>query len=170
MLFMGHTATAGTGIESEIHLGPATATVADTVNVGLGIGGGLNIPVHTFSAGAVEVRGAVMPVFGSAGNQGLDITQMHIPLGVAIAFLERPASGQGMGLGGGVGVGMMTTVGRWASSGVTVGPYITMDLVFGVFERGALKLRYTAVLREASSDAGSVVRYQSLVVIGSTSW
>lgn len=157
-------------LEPEIFFGPAFTSIGSTVEVGVGFGGGLNMPVIPFAGGTIEARLSLMPVMGSDSVQGLIVSQFHIPLTVALVFLEAPADGHGLGIGGSVGLGMMATAGRYTAATVDLRPCFTIDLTFGIFERGALKLRYTTVLGEHQSEDGRPVSYQSLMVIGSTSW
>jgi hypothetical protein len=156
--------------ETEIFVGVATTTLGSTVEPGVGVGGGLGRSILTFHGGSIDARLSVMPVFVSTQDQGLDVARLDIPLSVAISFLERPTAMAGMGLGGSIGFGMMTIVGRDLASGSSFMPCATIDLTFGVFKRGALKVRYTAVFGDATSTSGEPLRYQSLVVIGSTAW
>lgn len=157
-------------IEPEIFFGPAFTSIDKTVQVGVGFGGGLNIPLLPFAGGKIEARWSLMPVMGSDSVQGLIVSQVHIPLTIALVFLEQPADGHGMGIGGSIGLGMMGTAGRYTASSLDVRPCFTIDLTFGIFERGALKFRYSTVVGEHLSGDGRPVSYQSLMIIGSTSW
>ena len=156
--------------EPELFVGPAFTSIGKNIEIGVGFGGGLNISLIPFAGGDLEVRGSVMPVFGSDSVNGLIISQIHVPITFALVFLERPADLHGQGLGGAIGLGMMLTAGRYATSSLDLRPCFTMEMTFGVFERGALKLRYSAVVGQQSHSDGRQVSYQSLMIIGSTTW
>lgn len=158
------------GAEPEIFFGPAFTSLANDVEVGFGFGGGLTIDVLPFAGGSIQFGGGLMPVFAVDSAEGFTMTQAHIPLTVAIAFLERPQDEDRIGLGGSIGFGVMNTLGRYSPSSVDVRPCFTIDLTFGIFERGALKFRYTAVVGDKVSTDGRPLSYQSLVVVGSTTW
>lgn len=156
--------------EPEIFFGPAFTSLDKDVEVGFGFGGGLKIDMLPFAGGTIQFCGGLMPVFAVDTADGFTMTQAHIPLTVVIAFLERPRDEDRIGLGGSIGFGIMNTLGRYSPSAVDVRPCFTMDLTFGIFERGALMFRYTAVVGDKTSTDGRSLSYQSLLVVGSTTW
>lgn len=156
--------------EPEIFFGPAFTSLDKDVEVGFGFGGGLKVGILPFAGGTIQFCGGLMPVFAVDSADGFTMTQAHIPLTVTIAFLERPQDEDRIGLGGSIGFGIMNTLGRYSPSAVDVRPCFTMDLTFGIFERGALMFRYTAVVGDKTSNDGRSLSYQSLLVVGSTTW
>lgn len=156
--------------EPEIFFGPAFTSLDSDVEIGFGFGGGLNIGLLPFAGGMIELRGSLMPVFAVDSAVGFTMTQAHIPLTVAIAFLERSEHEDRLGLGGSIGFGLMSTLGKHSPSAIDVRPCFTIDLTFGIFERGALKFRYTTVVGNKESTDGRSLSYQTVTIIGSTSW
>ncbi len=156
--------------EVELLMGPVGTSVADVVHGGFGIGAGLSWHPLRFSGGYLETRVALMPVFGNSPDSPIDVTQIQLPLTIALAWQEKPTAMSGAGIGGSIGIGLQTTVGRYTEKGADFQPVVAIDLTFGVFERGALKFRYSATIGNVTAADGSRVSYQSVMIIGSTAW
>jgi|GEM_PF-1561012 len=157
-------------VESELILGPAFTSVDKTLRVGIGAGAGMSVRVASIAGGSVLARVSVMPVFAIDSVDGLIISHAQIPLTVALSFQEPRSDGHPFGLGGSIGLGMIAIPSRITSPNVPFLPCVTFDLTFGVFERGALTMRYTTAFGGYQIADGRMVSFQSFVFIGSTQW
>ncbi len=156
-------------VTPELYIGPVFTSVSGTTYAGVGVGGGGVLQLAPTSLGPIELRLAAMPVFGVDLDKTFTITQIHVPMTIAISLLELPRDRRGFGLGGAIGLGMTATIGQ-LHDGAVFQPSAMIELTFGAFRRGALTIRYqTSIADIASSNRGSV-GYNSLVFIASTAW
>lgn len=155
-------------MESELFVGPALTSIGGVVHAGIGIGGGGTYTLTPTSLGPLEVRLAVMPVFGTDLQNVFTMTQVHVPLTLALSFRELPRDRRGRGIGGSVGLGLTATGGQ-VHERVVLQPSAMVELVFGAFTRGALVVRYQTTITDIATSKGPV-GYNSLVIIASTAW
>lgn len=153
----------------ELFFGPVLTGVDNVVYAGLGVGGGVIYDLPRTSIGPLELRAGIMPVFGRDREGSFTITQSHVPITVALSFLERPRGQRTGGVGGAIGLGATTTIGRLHDN-VIVQPSAMIEITLGLFTRGVLTLRYQTTLADANTTSGGRAGYHSLVVIASTVW
>lgn len=156
-------------VTPELFIGPAFTSINGTTYTGVGVGGGGTLQLAPTSLGPVEVRLAAMPVFGTDLDKTFTITQIHVPLTLALSLLELPRDRRGFGLGGAIGLGVTATMGQ-LHDGAVVHPSAMVELTFGAFRRGALTIRYQTSITDITSSNRGSVGYNSLVVIASTAW
>lgn len=153
----------------ELYIGPAFTSISGTTYTGLGVGGGGVLHLAPTSLGPIEVRLAAMPVFGVNLDKTFTITQVHVPLTLALSLLEVPRDRRGLGLGGAIGLGVTATMGQM-HNGAVFQPSAMVELTFGAFRRGALTIRYQTSIADITSGNRGAVGYNSVVFIASTAW
>jgi len=160
--------------EGEVMFGPNVTSwaTAETPQVFPGLAVGLSFNAHLLHYG-VGSLGITIPPLLSIGSRpdadGLDLQHVHIPLGLMLTVGDAGGySGSGL-VGGSFTVGYGITLGALAKEDVDARPFLQMDISIGIFERGALKLRYRNVMGEYLYQ-GSPVTYHGLYLVGSSAW
>lgn len=155
-------------------LGPSLASVStDTVpEVYAGIGFGLAFNAHLLHYGVGSLGLTIPPVLvlgQRADASGFDFQSFHIPLGVMLTVGDAGSRGGPGIVSGAITYGWGIILGAFAPDGFDSRPFLQFDVSVGIFERGALKLRYRNVLGEYLFQ-GAQVGYHGLYVVGSSSW
>ena len=164
-----HIRAVAVDVTPELYIGPAFTSINGTTYAGVGVGGGGVLQIAPTSLGPVEVRLAAMPVFGVDLDKTFTITQVHVPLTLALSLLELPRDRRGFGLGGAIGLGVTATMGQ-LHDGAVFQPSAMVELTFGAFRRGALTIRYQTSIANITSPNRGGVGYNSVVFIASTAW
>ncbi len=155
-------------------LGPTLASVsnADQPDTYPGIGIGMSFNAHLLHYGVGSLGLTIPPVLvigKRADASGFDFQRFHLPIGVMLTVGDAGGySGSGL-VSGAIAVGWGVTVGAFAKDGIDSRPWLQFDVAVGIFERGALKLRYRNVFGEYLFQ-GSPVSYHGLYLVGSSAW
>ena len=161
-------------LEGEIMLGPSLASVAaDSVPdtyAGFGVGMSFNIHVLHYRFGSIGFTIPPVLVIGQrADASGFDFQRFHIPIGVMLTAGDAGGYGGSGVVGGAITVGYGATIGAFTKERIDARPFLQFDVSIGIFERGALKLRYRNVFGEYLFE-GAPVSYHGLYVVGSSAW
>lgn len=174
MLTTFHANVFGQSSEGEISVGLETSLVkTDTSSrtySAVAVGGGVVWKVLGTHSLDVDVHLFPTVCFGNNVNDGFDITQFHLPLGLLLRYGEYVPRSDRMTIGGAVGMGYQYTASMLATGATDMRPYLEVEIMLGVFKRGMFKCRYTTVLTSYIDAAGGAVSYHSVNLIGSTSW
>lgn len=155
-------------------LGPSLASVAtdSTPRIYGGIGIGLSFNAHLLHYGFGSLGVTIPPVLvvgQRADASGVDFQRFHIPLGVMLTVGDDGGYGGSGVVSGAITYGWGITLGAFAKEGIDSRPFLQFDVSVGIFERGALKLRYRNVLGTYLYQ-GAQVGYHGLYVVGSSAW
>lgn len=161
--------TRAVDVQPELFVGPSFTSIGGTVYSGLGIGGGGSYTIFPSSLGPLEIRLAAMPVFGADLEKTFTLTQFHVPVTLALSLIELPRHRHGLGIGSAIGFGLTTTLGQLHDR-AAVQPSAMIEVTLGMFQRGALTMRYHTTIADIASNARGPVGYNSLVLIASTAW
>lgn len=160
-------------VDGELMIGPSLATIGGGESIerfgGVAVGAGANVHLMEFGFGFLAVTAMPNFTLGATDNEGIDFQRLQIPLGLMLTVGDDVYAGAGS-IGGGVTIGYGLTVGPFTDSHADLRPFINFDVSFGIFERGALKLRYSTVLGDYQFTDRGNVNYHSLFLVGSTSW
>ncbi len=174
LIFFGATnASAQLRIEGELYVGPILTSrdAGDSVEVyaGVSVGSAANFTLLSYGVG--EICAIVAPTLslGQNLNRELDLQRFHLPVGVMLTLGDNVRDQYGA-INGAVTFGYGVNFGPFADNGMDARPFVNFDLSFGIFERGALKLRYSTVLGRYEDSSGSNVGFHSIMLVGSTDW
>jgi len=165
-------------VEGEFVIGGAlTAVTAATTDKtvsnygGLALGASCNAHVLSTGIGTVAIAIPTVLVFGSrADAPGIDYQRFHIPLGVMLTIGSLDGKVERGDVAAGITAGYGVMVGAFSTNGADLRPFVNIDLAFGIFERGALKIRYSTTLLTYNQKDGSSVSYNGIYAVASTLW
>ncbi|RPI68202.1 MAG: hypothetical protein EHM43_05595 [Ignavibacteriae bacterium] len=160
-------------VDGELMIGPSLATIGggETIERFGGVAVGASANVHLMEYGLGFLAFTLMPnlTFGASDNASVDLQRFQIPIGLTLTIGDDVYDGAAS-IGGGVTMGYGFTIGSFTDANPDLRPFVNFDVSFGIFERGALKLRYSTVFGEYQFVDRGNVNYHALFLVGSTSW
>lgn len=160
-------------VEGEISIGPTMTSrdAGDSVEIygGLIFGSAANLTLLSYGIG--EIRATVTPTLslGPDINREMNLQRFHLPIGVMLTVGDNVRDQYGA-INGAVTIGYGMNFGAFADNGTDARAFVNFDLCFGIFERGALKVRYATVLGRYEDRSGANLGFHSLMLVGSTEW
>ncbi len=160
-------------VDGELMIGPSLATIGGGETIerfgGVAFGAAANMHIMDYGIGYLGISILPNATLGATDNAGVDFQRVQIPIGVMLTVGDDIHDGPGS-IGGGVTLGYGLTVGSFTDTHADIRPFVNFDLSVGIFERGALKLRYSTVLGTYEYLDRGNVNYHALFLVGSTTW
>lgn len=166
---------AQTVVDGEVFLGPTVTSVGSgqTLESYGGIAFGISVNAHIlrFSAGSLGISVPPLLALGpTPDDRSLNFQRLSIPIGVILRIGDNGGRSKRHAATGSITVGYGATVGAFVREYIDLRPFFTVDIAAGIFEHGALKLRYSNVFGKYLLDQLNPVAYHGLFIVGSTEW
>ncbi len=166
---------AQTDVDGEVFLGPTVTSVGSGPTLesyeGIALGISMNTHIIRFGAGSLGISIPPLIALGPTPDHNwFDFQRFSIPIGVILSIGDNGGRVKKHAVTGAITVGYGATVGAFVRDYIDFRPFFNIDIAAGIFEHGAIKLRYSNVFGKYLLDKVSPVAYHGLFVVGSTEW
>lgn len=170
-----HRLQAQTTVDGEVVLGPTATSVGSGSALksyaGFALGISMNAHIVRFGAGWLGISVPPLIALGAtAEDRSLNFQRLSIPIGIMLSIGDNGGRTGPNGVTGAVTIGYGATFGAFVRDNIDLRPFFNVDIAAGIFERGALKIRYSNTFGKYLLDNSKPVAYHGLFIVGSTEW
>lgn len=164
-----------TTVDGEVVVGPTATSVGSGSALksyaGFALGISMNAHIVQFGAGWLGISFPPLLAIGETEeHRSMEIQRLSIPIGLMLSIGDNGGQSGHNGVTGSITIGYGATLGAFVRDNIDLRPFFSVDIAAGIFERGALKIRYSNTFGKYLLDNSKPVAYHGLFVVGSTEW